>query len=115
MQNETVVRPWGCYTTLTSGKGYLIKVIEVNAGEKLSLQSHEYRSEHWVVLDGVATVYLGDKKYQLNCGESIDIPVKEKHSLENSTKDILKIAEVQKGDILSEDDIKRYEDKYGRV
>ncbi len=112
---KTVYRPWGFYTCLNSGKGWLTKVINVSAGHKLSLQSHNYRSEHWVVLEGVATVILDGIKHNLKKGQSIDIPVGIKHSLQNHTKEALKILEVQKGDIISEEDIIRYEDMYGRV
>ena len=115
MQGEIFERPWGYYTVLEEGQGYLIKTIQVNPNEKLSLQSHEHRSEHWIVLEGEAKVYLNDKILNLKCGESIDIAVGEKHSLENATCNNLKIAEVQKGDILLETDIIRYEDRYGRA
>ena len=115
IQNKTEHRPWGYYTVIAQGEGFLVKIIHVNSGQKLSVQSHNHRSEHWVVLSGVADVWLRDKKYKLNEGESIDIKIKDKHSLQNSTKSDLEILEVQKGKILSEDDIIRYEDIYGRV
>lgn len=113
--HKTVFRPWGYYTCMSGGKGYLTKTICVFPGQKLSVQSHEHRSEHWVVLEGRALVIKDDKEYNLNAGESIDIPVKVKHSLQNPYDEELKIIEVQKGDYLSEDDIIRYEDCYGRV
>ena len=81
----------------------------------MSVQSHNHRSEHWVVLEGTATVILDDEVHELSKCQSIDIPVLAKHSLQNHTKEILKILEVQKGDYISEDDIIRYEDVYGRV
>ncbi len=112
---KTVFRPWGYYTCLNKGEGWLSKIISVSAGHKLSLQSHEHRSEHWVVLEGTATIILEDNTYTLNKRQSIDIPVKAKHSLQNLGKEELKILEVQKGDYISEDDIIRYEDLYGRV
>lgn len=112
---KTVFRPWGYYTCLNQGKGYLTKIICVQPKQRLSLQSHEHRSEHWVVLEGKAKVILQNKEYILNSGESIDVAVKEIHSLQNPYEEELKIIEVQKGDILSEDDIIRYEDYYGRV
>lgn len=115
MQGEIFERPWGYYTVLEEGQGYLIKTIKVNPNEKLSLQSHEHRSEHWTVLKGEATVYLNDQVFTLTEGESIDIAIGEKHSLENATCNILKIAEIQRGEYLSETDIIRYDDKYGRV
>lgn len=113
--HKTVYRPWGYFTCMSSGKGYLTKTICVMPGEKLSVQSHEHRSEHWVVLEGRALVLKDDKQYNIDAGGSIDIPVGIKHSLQNPYDTELKIIEVQKGDYLSEDDIIRYEDCYGRV
>ena len=113
--HKTVFRPWGFYTCLNGGDGWLSKIITVSAGHKLSLQSHNHRSEHWVVLEGTATVILEDEIHELSKCQSIDIPLKAKHSLQNHTNEILKILEVQKGDYISEDDIIRYEDIYGRV
>ncbi len=112
--HKTVHRPWGWYTVMTQGKGFLTKTIHVNPGHKLSVQSHEHRSEHWVVLSGMAKVLLDGKEHTLEAGKSIDIPVKAVHSLQNPYKEDIEIIEVQKGDILSEDDIIRYEDIYGR-
>ncbi|MBR2431206.1 mannose-1-phosphate guanylyltransferase/mannose-6-phosphate isomerase [bacterium] len=113
--HKTVYRPWGYYTVLGEGKGFLTKMIQVNPGQKLSIQSHNHRSEHWVVLEGTAKVILEGKELILSPGHSIDIGVKEVHSLQNPYDEILKIIEVQKGDILIEEDIIRYEDMYGRV
>ena len=121
MKNEahrihtTVYRPWGYYTVLNQGEGYLTKMICVSPRGQLSLQSHNFRSEHWVVLNGQARVTLDNKTYILKPGSSIDIPVKIKHSLANPYDVELKIIEVQKGDKLTEDDIIRYKDIYGRV
>ena len=113
--HKTVYRPWGYYTVLGEGKGFLTKMIQVNPGQKLSVQSHNHRSEHWVVLEGTAKVVLEGKEHILSPGHSVDIAVKEIHSLQNPYEEILKIVEVQKGDILVEEDIVRYEDMYGRV
>lgn len=113
--HKTVFRPWGWYTCLADGEGYLTKVICVSPKQKLSIQSHNHRSEHWVVLEGHAKVVLNDKDYLLEACQSIDIPVQAKHSLQNPYEEELKIIEVQKGDYISEDDIIRYEDIYGRV
>ena len=113
--HKTVYRPWGYYTVLAQGNGFLTKMIHVNPGQKLSVQSHNHRSEHWVVLEGMAKVILEGKEHILSPGHSIDIDVKEIHSLQNPYKDNLKIIEVQKGDLLIEEDIIRYEDMYGRV
>ena len=112
---KTVFRPWGFYTCLNSDKGWLTKIITVSPGHKLSLQSHNHRSEHWVVLEGTAVVILDGEKHTLQKRQSIDIPLKAKHSLQNHSKSPLKILEVQRGDYISEDDIIRYEDMYGRV
>ena len=115
MVHKTVYRPWGYYTVLAQGEGFLTKMIQVNPGQKLSVQSHNHRSEHWVVLSGTAKVILEGKELILSPGHSIDIPVKAIHSLQNPYKENLQIIEVQKGDILVEEDIVRYEDMYGRV
>lgn len=113
--HRTVYRPWGYYTVLNQGEGYLTKMICVFKKGQLSLQSHNYRSEHWVVLSGSARVTLDNKTFMLKPGQSIDIPVKAKHSLANPYDEDLKIMEVQKGDKLVEEDIIRYKDIYGRV
>ncbi len=113
--HTTVYRPWGYYTILNQGEGYLTKMICVSRKGQLSLQSHNYRSEHWVVLSGIARVTLDDKIYMLKAGSSIDIPVKAIHSLANPYDNELKIIEVQKGDKLIEEDIIRYKDIYGRA
>jgi len=113
--HKTVFRPWGYYTCMNSGEGYLTKTICVMPHQKLSIQSHNYRSEHWVVLEGTAFVVLDDNEYIVKAGDSIDIPLKAKHSLQNPYENELKIIEVQKGDYISEDDIIRYNDIYGRV
>ncbi len=113
--HRTVYRPWGYYTVLNQGEGYLTKMICVFKKGQLSLQSHNYRSEHWVVLSGTARVTLDNKTFMLKPGQSIDIPVKVKHSLANPYDDELKIMEVQRGEKLVEEDIIRYKDIYGRV
>lgn len=113
--HKTVYRPWGYYTVIAQGDGFLSKIIHVNSGQKLSVQSHNHRSEHWVVLTGTAKVVLEANERILSPGHSVDIPVKAIHSLQNPYKEDLEIIEVQKGDILAEDDIIRYEDIYGRV
>ena len=113
--HKTVYRPWGFYTVIAQGDGFQTKIIHVNPGQKLSLQSHNHRSEHWVVLNGMAKVILEGKELVLSPGHSVDIPLKAIHSLQNPYKDNLEIIEVQKGDLLLEEDIIRYEDMYGRV
>ena len=115
MVHKTVYRPWGFYTVIAAGKGFQTKIIHVNPGQKLSVQSHNFRSEHWVVLSGTTKVVLESRDYILSPGHSIDIPVKAIHSLQNPFNEDVEVIEVQKGDVLSEDDIIRYEDMYGRV
>ena len=114
-KNYTEQRPWGFYTVIATGKGFATKILHVNSIQKLSVQSHNHRSEHWVVISGTATVYLDGEKITLSVGESINIPVKSVHSLQNTHKEDLEVLEVQFGKHLSEDDIIRYEDIYGRV
>ena len=113
--HKKVYRPWGFYKVIAQGDGYQSKIIHVNPGQKLSVQSHEHRSEHWVVLSGRADVLLNGTLHKLEPGNSVDIAIKAIHSLQNPYDEDLEIIEVQKGDILSEDDIIRYEDIYGRV
>ena len=113
--HKTVYRPWGFYTVIAQGEGFLTKIIHVNQGQKLSVQSHNFRSEHWVVLSGRAKVILEGKEVVLTPGHSVDIPLKAIHSLQNPYNEDLEIIEVQKGSPLIEEDIIRYEDMYGRV
>ncbi len=113
--HKTVYRPWGFYTVIAQGNGFLTKLIHVNPGQKLSVQSHNFRSEHWVVLSGTAKVVLEGKELILSPGHSVDIPLKAIHSLQNPYSEDVEVIEVQKGDPLIEEDIIRYEDMYGRV
>lgn len=113
--HKTVYRPWGFYTVIAQGEGFLTKIIHVNKGQKLSVQSHNFRSEHWVVLSGTAKVVLDGKELILPPGHSIDIPLKAIHSLQNPYEEAVEVIEVQKGNPLIEEDIIRYEDMYGRV
>lgn len=115
MEAKKINRPWGYYVNIDSGKNYLTKIIYVMPFQKLSLQSHQYRAEHWVVLEGIATVLIEQCSYDLNIGRHIDIKICQKHSLQNNTDSVLKILEIQTGEFLSEEDIIRYEDMYGRV
>ncbi|GAB5506234.1 MAG: mannose-1-phosphate guanylyltransferase/mannose-6-phosphate isomerase [Rhizobiaceae bacterium] len=110
----TAFRPWGSYTILDEGEGYKVKRIEVKPGAKLSLQSHNHRSEHWTVVQGVATVVNGDEEITLNVNESVYIPCGSKHRMANPGTKTMALIEVQSGDYLGEDDIVRYEDVYGR-
>lgn len=112
-------RPWGSYTCIDGGPGFLVKRIEVAPGGRLSLQSHVHRAEHWVVVDGVATVTLGERvedcrTLTLEPNQSTYIPQGWIHRLENLGHAPLALIEVQTGPVLSEDDIVRYDDVYGR-
>lgn len=113
--HKTVHRPWGYYTVLEEGEGFLTKCIVVNPNAKLSIQLHHHRSEHWIILEGEATVIKGSETYKLRAGNCIDIAIEEIHSLQNLTSEQIKVLEVQQGDILDENDIERIEDIYGRV
>jgi len=112
--HRTVLRPWGSYTVLEEGPGFKIKRIVVKPGSALSLQMHYHRSEHWVVVSGTAMVINGDKQMLVRTNESTFIPAGHKHRLENPGKLDLVMIEVQSGGYLGEDDIVRFEDKYGR-
>ena len=107
-------RPWGTYTVLDESKGYKIKRIEVNPGQRLSLQKHHHRSEHWIVVSGTAKVTCGEREYVVNVNESTFIPIGASHRLENPGVIPLIIIEVQSGEYLGEDDIVRFQDDYRR-
>ena len=113
--NSVIEKPWGSYKILERGERYLVKNILVIPGGKLSLQSHKHRSEHWVVVEGIATITINESKKQLKSNESIFIPQNTKHRLENNGDKDIMIIETQFGNILSEEDIIRYEDIYDRV
>ncbi|MGQ3889247.1 mannose-1-phosphate guanylyltransferase/mannose-6-phosphate isomerase [Legionella sp. CNM-1927-20] len=113
--HQTVHRPWGTYTILDEGKNFKIKRLEVNPGAKLSLQMHHHRSEHWIVVSGMAHVINGDKELLVRMNESTYIPAGSIHRLENPGVLNLVIIEVQSGEYLEEDDIIRFEDNYGRT
>lgn len=111
---ESGERPWGRYTVLEENSNYKIKRIEVMPGQRLSLQKHHHRSEHWIVVTGTAKVTCGDNEFVVNLNESTFIPIGERHRLENPGKIPLVIIEVQSGEYLGEDDIIRFEDDYKR-
>jgi len=113
--HRTVSRPWGAYTVLQEGPGFKIKRIEVKPGAALSLQMHHRRSEHWVVVSGVAEVTCGEAVYTVDANESTYIPKHTKHRLANPGEAPLVMIEVQCGDYVGEDDIVRFDDRYGRV
>jgi mannose-6-phosphate isomerase len=107
-------RPWGTFTVLEENKSYKIKRIEVRPGQRLSLQMHHHRSEHWIVVSGTAKVSCDDKVSMFNINESTFIPMGATHRLENPGMIPLIIIEVQSGEYLGEDDIVRFEDDYRR-
>ncbi len=113
--HETVYRPWGSYTVLSEGDDFKMKRIEVEPGASLSLQSHDHRNEHWVVVSGTAKVRNGEKTFLLNVNDSTYIPAGCVHRAENHGHEKLVFIEVQTGSYLGEDDIKRFEDVYGRA
>jgi mannose-1-phosphate guanylyltransferase/mannose-6-phosphate isomerase len=113
--HRTVARPWGTYTVLQEGTRFKIKRIEVKPGQTLSLQMHHHRSEHWIVVSGTAKVTCDDKSFLVAANESTYIPIGTRHRLENPGVMDLVMIEVQCGDYLGEDDIVRFEDKYGRA
>ncbi|MCB1886613.1 MAG: mannose-1-phosphate guanylyltransferase/mannose-6-phosphate isomerase [Rhodocyclaceae bacterium] len=112
--HRTVFRPWGSYTVLENGSRYKIKRIEVKPGESLSLQMHHHRSEHWIVVSGMARVVNGENEFFVRPNESTYIPAGHKHRLENPGVVNLVMIEVQSGEYLGEDDIVRFSDVYGR-
>ncbi len=113
--HRKVYRPWGWYDSIECGEYFQVKRLHVNPGAKLSLQMHNQRAEHWVVVSGTATATNGEEILTLQEGESTYIPLGVTHSLENRTSDPLEIIEVQSGTYLGEDDIVRFEDIYGRI
>jgi mannose-1-phosphate guanylyltransferase / mannose-6-phosphate isomerase len=113
--HQTVYRPWGSYTVLEESANFKIKRIVVNPGAKLSMQMHKHRAEHWVVVSGVATITNNEIEFTLNENQSTYISKTHKHRLENKGSEPLAIIEVQCGDYVGEDDIVRFDDKYGRV
>ena len=112
--HQRVFRPWGSYESLTSGDGFQVKRLMVNPGQQLSLQMHNHRAEHWVVVRGTAVVVNGETELTLSADQSTYIPVGAKHRLSNAGPDILELIEVQSGSYLGEDDIVRFDDVYGR-
>ena len=107
-------RPWGMFENLLNATECKVKRLTVDPGQHLSLQYHHYRSEHWVVVSGVATVQLGEDKFTLSQGHSIDIPLGAQHSLGNDTDQPVIVIEVQMGSYFGEDDIVRVSDPYNR-
>tara|TARA_B100000029_G_scaffold212494_1_gene210521 strand:+ start:443 stop:1648 length:1206 start_codon:yes stop_codon:yes gene_type:complete len=108
-------RPWGKYINLFSGKGFLVKELTINSKSSISLQKHNYRSEHWTVTSGKPRITINNKKFFKKANETAFIPVGSKHRIENLYSKPVKIMEIQTGLVLKETDIVRYKDMYGRV
>ena len=115
VEHRQVFRPWGNYDAICAGKGFKVKHITVKGGERLSLQLHRHRAEHWVVVSGTALVRNGEQEQYLKANQSIFIPMGVTHCLENPGDTPLELIEVQTGPYLGEDDIVRFEDRYGRL
>ena len=109
-----IYRPWGNYLSLVEANRWQVKLIQVKPGEKLSLQMHHHRSEHWIVVSGTAKVEVNNKSEILYENQSVYIPLGSKHRLSNPGKIFLTLIEVQSGSYVGEDDIVRFEDIYGR-
>jgi mannose-1-phosphate guanylyltransferase/mannose-6-phosphate isomerase len=113
--HRKVSRPWGWYDSIDMGDRFQVKRINVKPGASLSLQMHNHRAEHWIVVKGTAKVTNGDQVFLLEENQSTYIPIGTKHRLENPGKTNLEMIEVQSGSYLGEDDIVRFEDTYGRI
>ena len=112
---ELVVKPWGSFSTLEEGSGYKIKRLVVQPGQRLSMQKHQRRAEHWVVVSGTATIVRGDRCFTLRTRECAVIPRQAWHRIENHGRQPVVVIEVQHGSYLGEDDIIRKQDDYGRI
>jgi mannose-1-phosphate guanylyltransferase/mannose-6-phosphate isomerase len=113
--SSMINRPWGNFKVLFNTDFFKIKLIEILPRQSISLQKHLFRSEHWVVVEGIASIQKGSDTFELMKNESTYIQIKEKHKISNKTSETLKIVEVQCGSYVGEDDIIRYEDDYGRI
>ena len=112
---KAVERPWGSYTVLEAGSGYKIKKVVIKPHKRLSLQYHEHRSEHWVVVKGKAKALIGEEEFFATVARSMYVPKGALHRLENPMDDDLEIIEVQNGEYVEEDDIVRVADDFGRI
>jgi hypothetical protein len=108
------LRPWGWFETLATGEGYLVKRLRIEAGRRISRQRHRHRCEHWVVVGGEGTIERDGERIEAAIGTSVFIPVGCIHRASAAVV-ALEIIEVQRGSLLSEDDIERFDDDYGRV
>jgi mannose-1-phosphate guanylyltransferase/mannose-6-phosphate isomerase len=112
--HREVFRPWGSYDSIDHGERFQVKRLVVKPGATMSLQLHHHRAEHWIVVSGTARITRGEETFLLGENESTFIPMGTKHRIENPGKVMLHIIEVQSGSYLGEDDIVRFEDRYGR-
>ena len=115
LHHRKVYRPWGSYDSLAVGPGFQVKRIVVKPGAALSLQRHQRRAEHWIVVSGTAEVTCDDRVFEVCENQSTYIPLGSKHRLRNTTDEPVELIEVQSGDYLGEDDIERFDDVYGRA
>ena len=115
LHHRKVYRPWGSYDSLAVGPGFQVKRIVVKPGAALSLQRHQRRAEHWIVVSGTAEVTCDDRVFEVGENQSTYIPLGSKHRLRNTTDEPVELIEVQSGDYLGEDDIERFDDVYGRA
>jgi len=111
---ETYSRPWGNYKVLAIEDNYQVKSITVNSKQRLSLQKHFKRKEHWFVVHGTFKVQVGEDIHELSSGQAVDIPIDTIHRMANETETSAMLIEIQIGSYLGEDDIVRLEDDYGR-
>ncbi len=107
-------RPWGWFDTVSEAPGHKVKRIVVHAGQQISLQKHQHRSEHWLVVRGSAHVTVGEREFELGVGQHTDIAVGQLHRLANRSAHPVEIVEVQLGERIEESDIVRLQDDYGR-
>ena len=112
---QTDTRPWGTWLVIDVGPGHVVKRITVRPGQRLSLQRHRHREEHWIVVAGTAQVVRGDESFVLEVGGTTRIPLGATHRIANPGTVDLEFIEVQLGALLAEDDIERLDDAYGRV
>ena len=114
METKEDHRPWGYYVVLSDEPDHKVKRIVVHPGQRLSLQRHKHRAEHWNFIAGNAVVTLDDKEVEVTAGQSVDIPIHTWHRIKNAGLENAVFIEVQTGDYFGEDDIERKEDDYGR-
>jgi mannose-1-phosphate guanylyltransferase/mannose-6-phosphate isomerase len=112
--HREVFRPWGSYDSIDFGDRFQVKRLSVKPGAAMSLQLHNHRAEHWIVVSGTARITRGDEVFLLHENQSTYIPLGTRHRIENPGTDVLHMIEVQSGSYLGEDDIVRFEDRYGR-